>query len=187
MSFDAKNEAVGSVEAIDTDGRCAAARVNRVLSCLRSLTVAPSQQARLMLSDHQDRRHPCPSVRVCVSLRPDQPCQHPGARLARCVRLKIPSLTGRFPVAAKIEVNRSALVHVRGASPPARKRAIRRNLASWQYGFSDCRPMSMLWEVAGPPAAESAASTKHRHPLWAPEGLLKARCPAKVRHWHHWS
>lgn len=127
MSFDAKIEAVGSVEAIDTDGRCAAARVNRVLSCLRSLPVAPSQQARLMLSDHQDRRHPCPSARVCVSLRPDQPCQHPGARLARCVRLKIPSLTGRFPVAAKIEVNRSALVHVRGASPPAQscKLAIR--------------------------------------------------------------
>jgi hypothetical protein len=83
-----------------------------------------------MLSDHHDRRHPCLSSRVCVSLRPDQPCQHPGARLARSVRLRIISLTGRLPAAAKIEVNRSALGHVRGASPRAHKRATGRNHAS---------------------------------------------------------
>ena len=118
MSFDARKR--GRRDILDTAARCAAAKVNRILSCLRSLTVALSQQARLMLSDHHDRRHPCLSSRVCVSLKPDQPCQHPEAR---CVRLKIISLTGWLPVAAKIEVNRSALVHVRGASPRAHKRA----------------------------------------------------------------
>jgi len=167
-----ENKAVGSVDTLDTAGRCAAAKVNRVLSCLRSLTVALSQQARLMLSDHHDRRHPCLLSRVGVSLRPDQPCQHPGAR---CVRLKIISLTGRVPVAAKIEVNRPALVHVRQGLSAGTQEGHTSQSCSWQHTSSDCRPMSMLRKVVGPPAADSAASTKHRHPLWALEGLLKAR------------
>jgi hypothetical protein len=140
-----ENEAVGPwTLTLDTAGRCAAATVNHVVSCLRSLTVALSQQARLMLSDHHDRRHPCLSSCVCVSLRPDQPCQHPGARLARCDRLKIISLTGRLPVAAKIEVNRSALVHVRGAPPWTHKR----HVAIMQVGNTDF-PIAGRWAYCG--------------------------------------
>lgn len=137
-----ENEAV---ETLDTAGCCAAPKAHRVLSCLRSLTVALSQQARLILSDHHDRRHPCLSSRVCVSLRPDQPCHNPRARL---VRLKILTLTGRFPVAPKIVVNRSALVHVRGASLRGHTRGPH---VAVQHRSSDCTPTSVLRQAVGLP------------------------------------
>lgn len=158
-----------AVETLGTAGCCASA-MHRVQSCLRSLTVVLSQQARLMLSDHHDRRYPCPSSRVCVSLKPDQPCHNPGARL---VRLNILSLTGRSPVTAKIEVNRSALVHVRGA---ALRGHTKRPHVAMQNRPSDCTPMSMLRDRQH---ADFAASTAHRHPLWAHEGLSKCCCPGR--------
>ena len=139
---------------LDTAGCCAAAKAHRVLSCLRSLTVALSQQARLMRSDHHDRRHPCPSSCVCVSLRPDQPCYKPGACL---VRLKSLSLTGPFPVTAKIEVNRSAPVHVRGASADTQK-ATRRNAKQILRLRTD-------EHVAGPPACRLCSINKAPAPI----------------------
>lgn len=164
-----------AVETFDTAGCCAAAKSRRVLSCLRSFTVALSQQARLMLSDHRDRRQPCPSSRVCVSVRSDQPCHNPGARI---VRLNMLSLTGRSPVTAKIEVNRSTLVHVRGAHFRGHTDGPH---VAMQNRSSDRTLMSMLRDRQH---ADSVASTTHRHPLWAPEGLLKACRSGRLTHWH---
>lgn len=165
MSFDARTRVRGGRVrgGLDTPGYSAAARVNRVLSYLRSPIVVLSQQARLMLNDHHDRRYPCPSLHVCISLKPDQPCHNPETHL---VRLIILSLTGRWPVTARWK-----WINQRLSTYAGRLSAVTKGLyVAVQDRSSDFTPMEVLRDYRN---ADFAALTKHRLLLWALEGLLK--------------
>ena len=165
MSFDAEN--MSPWRPLTPPSCSAVARVNPVLSYLRSLIVVPSQQARLILSDHHDRRHPCLSSRVCISLKPDQPCHNPETHLVRRIIL---SLTGQWPVTTRLE-----WVNQRSSTYAGPLSAVTRGLyVAVQDRSSDYTPMEVLRDCRH---ANSAALTKHRHPLWAHEGLSKYYCP----------